>query len=105
MIYTFGHYMHERYVFPVIFLLLFAYVYYRDRRLLLSALFLTVVVFCNEMTAMYVVSGAAASVVRSGREHLAMVETCSLAETASFLYFAWVCLTLRRDREKEVEPA
>lgn len=94
MIFTFGHYMHERYVFPVILLLLFAFAFYKDGRLLLCAMLLSAVLFLNEMCAMYVVSDVAMSVVRSGREHNNVVRLCALAETASFLYFAWVCRTM-----------
>ena len=93
-IFTFGHYMHERYVFPVILLLLFAFVYYRESRLLLCALALSVVLFLNEMSAMYVVSDMAMAVVRSGREHQDLVMLCSFAEVLTFIYFTWVVVTM-----------
>lgn len=104
MIYTFGHYMHERYVFPVIFLLLFAFVCYGDRRLLACSILLSLVAFLNEMCAMYVVSDLAMDVVRSGTEHQNMVRLCAVMETASFLYFCRVCFTPDRGNEKEVSP-
>jgi hypothetical protein len=44
LIFTFGHYMHERYVVPVLVMLLFAYAHYKDKRLLLIALLFTVLV-------------------------------------------------------------
>lgn len=93
-IFTFGHYMHERYVFPVILLLLFAFVYYGEARLLLCALMLSAVLFLNEMSAMYVVSNMAMDVVRSGREHVDTVRLCAFAEVLTFLYFVWVTLTM-----------
>ena len=93
IIFTFGHYMHERYVFPVILLLLFVFVYTRESRYLFCSLLLSVVLFLNEITAMYVISGLASSVVRSTREHAAVVTVCSLAETISFLYFAWAMIS------------
>ena len=106
MIFTFGHYMHERYVYPVILLLLFAFVFTRERRFLFCSLLLSVVVFLNEMTAMFVISNLASAAVRSTREHRAVVSVCSLAETISFLYFAWVMIShaFLNDR-KETEHA
>jgi len=86
-IFTFGHYMHERYVFPVILLLLFTFVYTRNSKYFFCSLALSAVVFLNEMTAMYVISNLAAPVVRGGAEHSAVVRVCSLAETVVFLYY------------------
>ena len=91
MIFTFGHYMHERYVFPVILLLMAVFVCTREKKFLFCALLLSVVVFLNEMTAMYVISKLASAVVRGGREHNGVVRICSAAETISFLWFAHVC--------------
>jgi Gpi18-like mannosyltransferase len=102
-IFTFGHYMHERYVFPVIVLLLFAFVYYREPRLLLCAMALSVVLFLNEMSAMYVVSEMAMSVVRSGREHQDTVLLCSFMEVLTFVYFLWVVLTMDIHGEEVAE--
>lgn len=105
LIFTFGHYMHERYIFPVLFMTLFAYAYYRDRRLLLVCAFLTTTTFLNEMTAMYVVSDIATAVVRGQREHTEMVRLCSFLETVSCLYFLWVCIDLLyrvKDRWREL---
>ena len=45
---TFAPMMHERYIYPAVFLLLLAYADCRDRRLLWSALVLTVTLFMNE---------------------------------------------------------
>lgn len=89
MIFTFGHYMHERYVFPVIFLLVMAFIMSRNEKFLLCSLLLSAVLFLNEMTAMYVISDLASAVVRGGREHQAVVTLCAEAETASFMIFAW----------------
>jgi len=90
-IFTFGHYMHERYVFPVIFLLLGAYAYYRDKRILLAAIFVTITTFANSMTAMYIVSKPAMDFIRGGREHNDLLRAVSLAQVLSFGYFVWVC--------------
>ena len=94
-IFTFGHYMHERYVFPVMLLLIFVFLFTREPRFLLCSILLSSVLFLNEMSAMYVISNLASAVVRGGREHNAVVSACSTMETASFAYFtyvAWDCL-------------
>lgn len=88
MIFTFGHYMHERYVFPVIFLLYMAFILSRNEKFLLSALLLSAVLFLNEITAMYVISEPVTAVVRGSSEHQAVVTVCSGLETLSFLLFA-----------------
>lgn len=92
MIFTFGHYMHERYVFPVMALLTAAYIATRDKRLLASSMLLSVVLSLNEATAMYVVSNAAASAVRGTQQHRIVIAVCSLFEILTFLYTARVCL-------------
>ena len=102
MIFTFGQYMHERYVFPVILLLMAVFVLTREPRWLLCSLALSVIVFLNEITAMYVISQLAFSVVRGGQEHSTVVKVCSFAETVSFGFFAFQCATgLRRASRKE----
>ena len=90
MIFTFGHYMHERYVFPVMLLLFAVFVFTGEKKFLLCSLLLSTVLFLNEMTAMYVISNLASAVVRGGREHNDVVRLCSALETASFVWFAHV---------------
>lgn len=92
MIFTFGHYMHERYVFPVMALLVLTYLATRDGRLLVSSMLLSVVLALNETTAMYVVSNAAADAVRGSLQHQIVTGVCALFEVLTFLYTAWVCL-------------
>ena len=91
MIFTFGQYMHERYVFPVILLLMMVFVLTKEPRWLLCSLLLSVTVFLNEATAMYVISKLASATVRGGAEHNTVVRVCSFAETASFVCFAALC--------------
>ena len=55
LIFTFGHYMHERYIIPALILLMVAYLYEKDRRLLLSYLILSVPLLLNVISAMYIV--------------------------------------------------
>jgi len=101
MIFTFGFYMHERYVFPVIFLLLFAYVLEKNPRWLLFSMLLSCVAYLNECNAMYVVSELASSVVRGGGEHNAIVRICSLAESALFVWFGILYIRCRTGREEK----
>ena len=60
LIFTFGHYMHERYMLPVLLLLLMAYIYYRDRRLLVAFGGLLATSLLNVTCAYYVVNHQAA---------------------------------------------
>ena len=90
LIFTFGHYMHERYVVPILVMLLFAYAYYKDRRLLVVAMLFTVTTFLNEMMAQYVVSNQAMSIIRGGREHNTVLRFWSGAEVLVCLYFGYV---------------
>ncbi len=90
LIFTFGHYMHERYVVPILVMLLFAYAYYKDKRLLLIALLFTVTTFLNEMMAQYVVSNGAIDVIRGGREHNTVLRFWAGAEVVVCLYFGYV---------------
>ena len=97
LIFTFGHYMHERYVVPVLAMLLFAYAFYKDRRLLLVALLFTVTTFLNEMMAQYVVSNEAMNIIRGGREHNAVLRFWSLAEVVVCIYFGFVVADMFHD--------
>ena len=97
LIFTFGHYMHERYVVPILVMLLFAYAFHKDRRLLLIALLFTVTTFLNEMMAQYVVSNAAMSVIRGGREHNTVLRFWSGVEVLVCLYFGYVIVDMLHD--------
>ncbi|MBQ5757029.1 MAG: glycosyltransferase family 39 protein [Clostridia bacterium] len=55
LIFTFGHFMHERYIIPALLMLILAYLYEKDRRLLLSYLILSLPLFLNVISAMYIV--------------------------------------------------
>lgn len=56
VIFTFGHYMHERYLFPALLLLLLAYLYERDRRILVSFGILTAPLLLNLLGAMFIIT-------------------------------------------------
>ncbi len=89
-VFTFGQYMHERYVFPVLIFLLFAYAASKNRRILLCALLLTVSTFLNELVAMYVVSDGAIHAIRGGDTHNRFLAACSMIEVTSALYLTGV---------------
>lgn len=97
LIFTFGHYMHERYVVPVLVMLLFAYAFYKDPRLLLVAMLFTVTTFLNEMMAQYVVSNDAMDVIRGGREHNTVLRFWSGVEVLVCLYFGYVVADMLHD--------
>lgn len=104
LIFTFGHYMHERYVVPVLVLLLFAYAYYGDKRLLAAEMLFSSVTFLNEMTAMYVVSQGAMDIVRGSAEHNWIIHLCALGEVCVCVYLVYLCIDLcfqiRKDGEE-----
>ena len=56
LIFTFGHYMHERYMLPALLLILVAYLYYGDRRLLAVFGGLSATSLLNATCAYYVVN-------------------------------------------------
>jgi Gpi18-like mannosyltransferase len=60
LIFTFGHYMHERYMIPALLLILVAYLYYGDRRLLAAFGGLSTTSLLNAACAFYVVNHPAA---------------------------------------------
>ena len=90
-VFTFGHYMHERYIFPALFLLLFAYAYDRDPGKLTAFSMLTVTTFMNEMMAMFVVSDGAKDLIRGGAIHNQLIAVISLLEFCAAMYMTAVC--------------
>lgn len=52
-LFTLGHYMHERYLFPMLLLLFMAYLHYHDRRLLYAMLAYTATAMVNCVAAFY----------------------------------------------------
>ena len=89
-VFTFGHYMHERYIFPALFLLLFAYAYDRDPGKLAACLMLTVTTFMNEMMAMFVVSDGAKDMIRGGAIHNQLIAVISLLAFCAAMYLTAV---------------
>lgn len=52
-IFTFGQYMHERYIFPVLMLIMIAYIFYNDRRLIWAYVAYAVTTMVNCLAAFY----------------------------------------------------
>ena len=95
LIYTFGHYMHERYMLPALLLLLVAYIYYGDRRLLAAFGGLSATTLLNATCAYYVVNHQAAR----GTVYEVITFIGSLATVALAGYLSYVCVQiLARDR-------
>ncbi len=90
-VFTFGHYMHERYIFPALVLLLFAYAYDRDRHKLAAFCMLSVTTFMNEMMAMFVVSDGAKDLIRGGVIHNQLIAVISLLEFCAAMYLTAIC--------------
>ena len=90
-VFTFGHYMHERYIFPALVLLLFAYAYDRDPHTLAAFCMLTVTTFMNEMMAMFVVSDGAKDLIRGGVIHNQLIAVISLMEFCAAMYLTAIC--------------
>ncbi len=90
MIFTFGHYMHERYLLPVLLLLLVSYMFYRDRRLLVAFGALTAVTLVNAYAAMYIVDHQDAR----GALYETVTRLASAAEVLGFGYFAYTAFDL-----------
>ena len=101
MIYTFGNGMHERYAFPVLLLLLFAYAETEKPQLLFASLLLSAVVFLNEAEAQFALSKLAESVVRGGKEYNAVLRAGSVAEVTTFFWFAAACCRKTKDKGRE----
>ncbi|MBQ3131964.1 MAG: glycosyltransferase family 39 protein [Clostridia bacterium] len=55
-IFAFGQYMHERYVFPVLMLIIMAFLHYGDRRLIIAHIMFTCALLLNTLAA-FVITG------------------------------------------------
>lgn len=102
MIFTFGHYMHERYLFPVLLLLLMSYLYERDRRILVSFGGMTVALLFNALAAMYIVDHQSLR----GAYYDALTRAGAAFELVNFLYLLWISVDiLVRDHIQKPLPA
>ncbi|MBR3297579.1 MAG: DUF2029 domain-containing protein [Clostridia bacterium] len=87
-LFTLGHYMHERYLFPMLLLLFMAYLYYHDRRLLYAMLAYTATAMVNCLAAFYYSKYHEFNLYWDDR----IVFWCSLANVLLFIAFTVLCV-------------
>ncbi len=95
-IFAFGQYMHERYVFPVLMLIMIAFLYYGDRRLIISFIMLTCSLLLNVLAAFVITDHVEWRT--GGYEFLTIMG--SVLTVASVVYLAAVCLDILAGRIK-----
>ena len=86
-IFAFGQYMHERYVFPVLMLVIVAFLYYGDRRLMVSYVMFTCGLLLNALAAFVITDHV--DWRTGGYEFITFVG--SLLTVVSVVYLAVVC--------------
>ena len=89
-VFTFGHYMHERYMIPALLMIMIAFLYEKDRRLLLCYILLSCVLFSNVTAAMYIVDHQQCR----GNLYDAITFISSLAEVTAASYFIYVAFRI-----------
>ncbi len=89
-LFTLGPYMHERYLFPALALLLIAGVYYNDKRLFLCSLLFSITFLFNALCAFYIVDHQFAR--GAGYDLITFVG--SLLSVLAFAYLCFVCYDL-----------
>lgn len=90
VIFTFGHYMHERYLFPALLLLLMAYLYERDRRLLIAFGAVTVPLLINLLGAIYIIN----RMELRGAAYDALTRFGSAMMVLACLYLVWISIDI-----------
>ena len=89
-IFTFGHYMHERYIFPAFMLLVFAYIFYNDRRILWTYLAYAATILVNCIAAFYYSKLFEYGLYWDEK----LIFWCSLANVVIFLWFTYLTFSL-----------
>ncbi len=89
-LFTLGHFMHERYVYPALLLLLLAYLYYDDRRLFLCHIWFSCTLLLNALAAFVIVANQE---LRGGAYDL-LVLLGSFGTVGGFVYLGYVCVDL-----------
>lgn len=103
LIFTLGHYMHERYMTPVLMLLLVAYIYCRDRRILIAFGAVGTAALFNVLCAFYVVNHQA----WRGAFYdflTALGSAATVAACAYLVYVSWRVLISKRGAPPVLEP-
>ncbi len=89
-IFMFGHFMHERYIFPALMLLMFAYIFYNDWRLLVTYVALAATMLVNCIAAFYYSKLFDLGFYWDEK----LIYWCSVANVALFIWFAYVSFDL-----------
>lgn len=89
-IFTFGHYMHERYLFPILLLLFLAFLCYNDKRLFLVYGLFSSAMAINTVAAFIIVDNQSA---RNACYDILM-KAGSCITVAAFLIFAVLCIDI-----------
>ncbi len=110
-LFTLGPYMHERYLFPALFSLIIAALYYNDRRLYIAFFWLSLALLFNTLCAFVIVDHQPARTAT----YDALTLLGSLVSVTGFVYFALACIhivfrgrtlpTAREKREKHMEDS
>ncbi len=98
-VFSLGHYMHERYLYPAIVLTLFAFLYYNDRRLFKCFAIQTIGMLINVLAVFAISAGNEFR----GDEYNAVVYVGSAINVLSFIYFTYVCTDIMLC--KRISPA
>ncbi len=99
-VFTLGQYMHERYLFPALMLLLAAAFYYRDRRLYICFIWFSLTLLFNTLCAFIIVDNQTAR----GLMYDLMTRFCSLAQVLGLIYLIKVCFDLVTGRKRKEMP-
>lgn len=86
-LFTLGQYMHERYLFPALLLVLVAFIFYRDRRLVTAFLWMTCSALFNAMMAFVIVDNQQAR----GIIYDVVTAAGSLMNIGAFGYLTYTC--------------
>lgn len=89
-IFTFGHFMHERYIFPALMLLMFAYIFYNDKRILWTYLAYAATMLVNCIAAFYYSKLFDYGLYWDER----IIFWCSLVNVILFVWFAYLTIDL-----------
>lgn len=89
-VFALGHFMHERYLFPALTLMLFAFVFYNDRRIMASFLIFTCSLLLNSMGAMYVITDQYCRI----EVYDTLVRVGSALTMVGYVYFAYTCTSI-----------
>ena len=91
LLYVFGIKMHERYLFPALFLLAMAYASRRDRRILALLVGLTSVLFITEGTILDNSLRLGSSMGHLNADNVNMANILSAINVACAVFSAWLC--------------